>query len=349
VYGVSFYCEGLQAAMLVWSAALLIEARGGSPHPELRVAAAALLLTMVGLTKVTGMVFTPAFVLAALADRTVPARERWRTAIALAAGIALAVGLHLAWNTYRFGQPFDFGYDASETVPHMPPHLFRLADVPRGLVMSLVTPGKGLLVWAPAVLLAAASAREFWRREPAVALGVGVTLVTGLLFFAAYLFPEAGYSHGPRTLVPIVPLLLLPAMARRVEHRSRAALAACATVGFAIALLATSVSFLEDQGLGEDLGAGASLAYYERIDPPPGRAWNRYRLEYVPFIRTLSSGQWPAGDGVGHGLDYFPHHLFRARREIPGGQAIPAWLIWAIPAFWITVLAVAGGALRQET
>jgi hypothetical protein len=212
-------------------------------------------------------------------------------------------------------------------------------------VMSLITPGKGLLVWAPALMLAAASAREFWRREPAIALGIGVTGVTGLFFFAAYLFPEAGYSHGPRTLVPIVPLLLLPAIAHPIERRSRAALVACAAVGVTIALLATSVSFLEDQGIGEDLGAGAALAYYERVDPPPGRAWNRYRLAYVPFARTLSSGTWPAGDSVGHGLDYFPHHLSRARRELPGGQAIPSWLIWAMPAFWLGILAAAAAAL----
>ncbi|MGH9141293.1 MAG: hypothetical protein ACRD2I_09150, partial [Vicinamibacterales bacterium] len=348
VYGVSFYCEGWQAAMLVWAAALLIEARAGAARPALRVAGAALLLTLVGLTKVTGMVFTPAFVLAALADRTVKTRSRWQVAFALGAGIAVAVGLHLAWNAYRFGRPFDFGYDASETVPVMPPQLFRLADIPRGLVLSLITPGKGLLVWAPALLLAAASARDFWRREPACAFGLAITGATGLVFFAGYLFPEAGYSHGPRTLVPIVPLLLLPAIAWPIEQRSRTAVTACAAIGFCIALLATSVSFLEDQGLGQDLGAKAALGYYERIDPPPGRAWNRYRLTYVPFVRTLSSGTWPAGDSIGHGLDYFPHHLARARRELPGGQAIPFWLVWTMPTFWLSVLAIAATALRRQ-
>jgi len=347
VYGVSFYCEGWQAAMFIWAAVLLIDARGGSPRAPVYMTGAAVLLMLAGLTKVTGMVFTPPFVLAVLAERSVPPRVRLRAAVALAAGIAAAVAIHLTWNAYRFGLPLDFGYDASETVPHMPPQLFRLADIPRGLVMSLVTPGKGLLVWAPALLLAAASAREFWRRQPAVALGIVATLITGLLFFAAYLFPEAGYSHGPRTLVPIVPLLLLPAIARPIEQRSRAALAACAIVGFTVALLATSVSFLEDQGIGEDLGGGAALAYYERIDPPPGRAWNRYRLEYVPFVRTLRSGLWPAGDAVGHGLDYFPHHLARARREIPGGQAIPVWLIWAMPLFWTGMLIAAAAALAR--
>jgi hypothetical protein len=230
----------------------------------------------------------------------------------------------------------------------MPPQLFRLADVPRGLVMELLSPGKSVFLWTPALLLAAASAAEFWRREPAVAVGVAIAGLTGLLFFAAYLFPEAGYAHGPRPLVPIVPLLLLPAVARPIEARPRGALVACAAVGFAIALAATSISFLEDQGIGRDLGAGASLAYYERIDPPPGRPWNRYRLEYVPFVRTLRSGTWPSGDALGHGLDYFPHHLWRARRELRGGNAIPLWLVWLPPVVWWAVLLAAARTLRRS-
>jgi len=347
LYGVSFYCEGWQAAMLIWAAAFLVDARAGAPRAELRVVAAALLLALTGLTKVTGMIFTPAFVVAALADRSMSPRVRARVSVALALGIALAVAIHLAWNAYRFGNPFDFGYDASETIPQMPPHLFRLADVPRGLVMELASPGKSLILWAPVLLLAAGSGREFWRREPAVALGVITAGLTGLLFFAAYLFPEAGYAHGPRPLVPLVPLLLLPAVARPIGERSRGGLMACALVGGTLALVATSVSFLEDQGIGQDLGAGASLAYYERIDPPPGRPWNRYRLQYVPFVRTLGSGTWPAGDSLGHGIDYFPHHLSRARHELPGGDAIPFWLVWLPLVMWLIVLLSAGAALGR--
>lgn len=347
VYGVSFYCEGWQAALLVWAAALLIEARNGD-RPVPRVIGAALLLMLCALTKVTGIVFTPAFVIAALVDRQTSLTARWRVAIVLSLGIALAVAVHLGWNAFRFGNPLDFGYDASETIPQMPPQLFRLADVPRGLVLQLISPGKGVLVWAPVLIVSLWSAPAFARREPAIALGVAVAAAIGVVFFSAYLFPEAGYSHGPRVLVPIVPLLLLPALARPIEDQSRAVVTACAIAGFAIALTATSISFLEDQGIGSDLGAGASLAYYDRIDPPPGRPWNRYRLAYLPFVRTLTAGQWPSGDAVGHGLDYFPHHLARARREIPGGDAIPAWLIWLLPITWTAVLVSSGGALSRS-
>jgi hypothetical protein len=348
-YGTCFYSEGWQAALLIWAAALLLEARAGARRPALNVAAAALLLTVVGLTKVTSQLFTPWFVVAVMLDRSVPERARVRTAAALAFSIAMAVAIHLGWNAHRFGDAFDFGYDAAETIPRMPPQTLRLADVPRGLIVLLASPGKSLILWAPVLVLAVGSAKELWRQERGIAAALAITAVTALLFYSAYLFPEAGYSHGPRQLVPIIPLLLLPAVARPIERRSGAGLAICAVVGFTIALLATSVSFLEDQGLGADLGAGARLAYYERIDPPPGRPWNRYRIAYVPFLRTLTAGQWPAGDSLGHGLDFFPHHLARARRELPGGSVIPFWLVWAIPTAWLLVLLGAGATLTKTT
>ena len=224
VYGTSFYTEGWQAAFLIWTAALLLGARESPRHAEAKVIGAALLLTAVGITKVTSLIFAPGFVLAVLADRALDSRTRLRVAIALLVGIAAAVAIHLAWNAHRFGDPLDFGYDAAETIPQMPPQPFRLADVPRGLVVLLATPGKSLLLWAPILLIAAASVKEFWRREPAMVAALGVTLATGLVFYAAYLFPEAGYSHGPRQLVPLVPLLLLPAAAWPIESWSRSAL-----------------------------------------------------------------------------------------------------------------------------
>jgi hypothetical protein len=346
-YGTSFYSEGWQAALLIWTAALLLDARSGGRRAVLEVGAAASLLTIVILTKVTSILFAVWFLPAVMLDRVAPDRERARTAAALAAGLAIAVALHLAWNMHRFGDPFDFGYDAAETIPQMPPQTIRLADVPRGLVLLLATPGKSLFLWAPVLLLACASLSDFWRREPGIAAAIGAAAATGLGFYAAYLFPEAGYSHGPRQLVPLVPLLLLPAAAVPIGARSRAAVIACAVVGFTIALMAASISFLQDQGLGQDLGAGAQVAYYERIDPPPGRPWNRYRLAYVPFVRTLTSGQWPRGDSLGHGLDFFPHHLARARQQLRNGASIPAWLIWLLTLAWLALLTFAAIGIRR--
>jgi hypothetical protein len=346
-YGTSFYSEGWQAALLIWAAVLLLQARAGTDRRTVRVVAAALLLTLVGLTKVTTLLFTPWFLVAVILDRTAAPHDRARTMVALACGIGLAVLIHLAWNAHRFGDAFNFGYNAEETIPQMPPQTIRLADIPRGLVVLLATPGKSVILWAPVLMLAASSFREFWRRERGIAAALAGASAAALLFYAAYLFPEAGYANGPRQLVPLIPLLLLPAAARPIESRARAAVAVCAAIGVTMALLATAVSFFEDQSLGGDLASGARLGYYERIDPPPGRPWNRYRLGYVPFVGTLMSPGWLTASTIGLGPDYFPLHLLQARRMLRNGHVLPIGLIWGMPIFWAAVLTASGLRLRQ--
>ena len=297
--------EALQAAALVWAAAFLLEARRGATSPRARVMCAALLLAVAGLVKFTALVFTPAFVVAVLWERSLSARTRRDVAVALAIGIALAGAVHLGWNDYRFGSPFDFGYDWSETIPVPPARAFAITDLPRGIAVFLAAPGKALWLWAPVLLLAAASSRRFWQREPAVAAGVATAFVSGLLIYGAYLFPEGGYAHGPRNLVPILPLLLLPAAGAEAGPWSRPVLLACGAVGIVMALLAVSVSFLEDQAMGA--GPGASRGqYYEQIAPVPGRPSNRYRLGYVPFRQRHALAWVGQLEGTGPGPRLLP-------------------------------------------
>jgi hypothetical protein len=320
-YGTNLFSEAWQAAAFTWAAVCLLEKR---------IPLAATLVAVAGLTKFTSLIFAPALVAAVLVDRATPLRARVQAALVLGVGIAAAFGVHGAWNMYRFGNPLDFGYNWIETVPQLPPRVFLLSDLPRGLVVLLFSPGKSILLWAPVLWFAIRRFRESTRPVQAGAL-VGLGL--GLVFFGSYIYPEGGYSHGPRQLVPIIPLLLLPAAASR-RPLERPAVITCAVVGAVMAVLSVSVSYLQDQSLGRDL---SDANYYERITPPPGRAWNRYRLDYIPFVRAITSGEWPDGQ-VGHGVDFFPLHVARARATIPQARAIPAWLPWALPAVWIVAL-----------
>ena len=335
-YGGTLYSEGAQAAALIWAAALLLQARVDPSRAGRHVAVAAGLLAVAVLTKSTAVIFSVGFFAAAAADLEQTRASRQKTTAALLCGVGIAGLVHIVWNLYRFGGPFDFGYDWAETIPKLPARPFSLVDLPRGLVVLLVSPGKSLLLWAPALVLSLLAARRFWEAHRAAALGILVTAGVGLLTFAAYQFPEGGYAHGPRHLVPIIPLLLLPAAAANIKW-PRAALAACAVVGLTMAVLATSVSFLEDQGLGGDLRSGPRTAYYDRIDPAPGRPWNRYRLDYLPFLETLRSAEWRQATTLGQGPDFFPLHLAQLRQG-PGAQVIPIWLVYAWPIMWLILL-----------
>jgi hypothetical protein len=351
-YGTSFYTEAWQAATMIWAAALLIEARAAlstgrgaaASGVEGRVVAAALLLTATGLIKATSLVFLPAFLIAVLADGSMAREPRFRVAAILAAGIGVAGITHAAWNTYRFGSMFDFGYNWTETIPALPPRAFAITDVPRGLFVLLATPGKSLFLWAPILVLSVMGAASWWRRDRAFTLGVGAAAAIGLVFYAAYLFPEGGYAHGPRHLVPIVPLVALLAAGPAASRWPPAVLTACAVVGIAVVLPATMVSFLEDQALRRDPAGRPVPGYYDVIDPAPGRPNNRYRPGYIPFVTAMSNPDWASEKApLGMGPDYFLMHLQQARRQLPDGRNIPESFDWWWPALWLAI--GAGGAV----
>jgi hypothetical protein len=346
-YASSFYSEAWQAAALVWAAAFLIEARTAA-RPRARVMAAALLLTVMGLIKVTSLVFAPAFVIAVLCERTLTASQRYQVAAALVMAIGVATAVHLGWNQYRFGSIFEFGYDWSETIPAPPPRTFLLSELPRGLIVLLATPGKSILLWAPLLVLSALSVSDIIKRERALTVGVAAAFGVGLVFYGAYLFPEGGYAHGPRHLVPIVPLVALLAAGPGSSRWPPAAFAACAVVGAAMALLSLSVSFLEDQALRVGRNGLPIANYYEVIEPARGRPSNRYRWDYIPFRTAMGTPGWMGETPLGQGPDFFPLHLKQARRQLPDGQSIPASVIVWWPLMWAALAAGAALFLRQS-
>ena len=334
-YGTSFYSEGWQAATIIWAAVFVIEGR---------ITIAAMLLAITGLIKATSLIFLPAFLVWALAETSRSRERRIRNAVILAAGIGAAVMVHLGWNLYRFGSPFEVGYDWTETIPLLPPRAFLIADIPRGLLVLTATPGKSLFLWAPMLVLSVLGAAAWWRRDRALTLGVVAAVATGLVMFAAYLWPEGGYAHGPRHLVPVVPLFALLAAGPDASRWSRAALIACAVAGFAIAAPSVAVSFLEDQGLRRGPDGLPIPGYYEVIQPAPGRPSNRYRPGYIPFVTAMSNPEWTSGKApLGTGPDLFVLHLQQARRQLPDGRNIPASFSW----WWLALWAVVGtlGAL----
>jgi hypothetical protein len=338
-YGTTLYSEAWLAAAFAWAAVLIIDARRDESNARPRLAGAAALLAVAGLAKPTALVIAPGFVVAALLDPRVARASRWRAAIMLSIGAGIGALVQIWWNVVRFDHPLDFGYNLGGMVPLPPARAFTLEDIPRGLFVQLLTPGKSLFVWAPSALLSLLALGACWSRERGLVAGLITATVSALVFYAAFLFPEGGYAHGPRHLVPLVPLLMLPIAVPGVTIHRRA-LVACAIAGLLVSALAVGISFLEDQApLQAD--PRATGPYYERIEPPPGRPWLRYRIDYVPFKTALTSGHWlDANRPAGNGPDFFALHLARARASMPGGAAIPAWLPWAVSLPWALMLVI---------
>ncbi|HEX8029046.1 MAG TPA: hypothetical protein VF491_11320 [Vicinamibacterales bacterium] len=229
-----------------------------------------------------------------------------------------------------------------------PARAFAIIDIPRGLIVQLFAPGKSLFVWAPVLVLSLLNARKLWQRERTFMVGATAALGLGLVVYGAYLFPEGGYAHGPRHLVPIVPLLVLVAAGPDATEWSRNALMTCALVGVFMALMASRVSYLEDQALRRDAMGRPVPGYYEIIDPAQGRPNNRYRLEYLPFVTAMRSPDWSRSPALGQGPDHFYRHLSQARSQLPDGQSIPAALPLVWPVIWGVILFAAVTDLARQ-
>jgi hypothetical protein len=79
-----------------------------------------------------------------------------------------------------------------------------------GLYGLLLSPGAGLLVFAPVLVLAFAGFPAFLRRWRAEACLIVALLVGRFLFFAAWWDWPGGATWGPRYVIPLIPLMLVP-------------------------------------------------------------------------------------------------------------------------------------------
>ncbi len=248
VYAAQWFSEPLTAcALLAAVYALLRDRRTPSPWWPILAGAA---LAIAVCTRLDALLFVPplfVYLLLPREDRTARAFS-----FALPLGIAL-VGL-ASYNADRFGSPFESGYGIANAVDAFanrdahPPHtLFSLAQ---GLYGLLLSPGKGLLEYAPPVLLAPLGVALLWaRRRAETALLLALFLICLVAHANVLIRWLGGWSWGPRFLVPVLPIALLllapllgPAMTwTRRTRRVWAALGALTVLGLAVQVPALAV------------------------------------------------------------------------------------------------------------
>jgi hypothetical protein len=135
--------------------------------------------------------------------------ESWpdRRAIAgrgLLAGlpVVVAVVVTLFYNDARFGNPFDTGYLRDDTVA--------TGSLWDGLTGLLVSPGRSLFLYSPVLIGGVAGLVGLARSDRRTAALLGGQSLVLVLFYASLTHWDADRSYGPRYLLPVVPLLLLP-------------------------------------------------------------------------------------------------------------------------------------------
>ena len=191
-------------------------------------------------------VFAVAFLLAPLSNT-----RRVQQVLLLGAITTLFLGATLGLNYLHFHDVFQFGY--AEQVEggkiltdfSTPLHI--------GLYGLFLSPGKSLLLFAPPLLLALAGLPLLWHQNRPLAAICGGCVMAYSLFLARHTQWEAGYSWGPRYLLPVVPLLLVGmAPFLRNVHRKwpQKALVVLCVLGLLVNLPAVLTSFFEIQSAG---------------------------------------------------------------------------------------------------
>jgi len=313
-YADSLYAEPLAALLILLAAErTLAFARSGT---NARLLSAALAAGALAVVKLVTVALWPGFVLAwcyLLWQRGLAGRKRAAFAIAaaLAAGLILAAG----YNVYRFGSPLKTGYQ-----PHAlgEPRTFS-GEIPNGLRILLLSPGKSLFLYAPAVLAALPLlAGPLRRKLPWLAALIAAQGLTFLLVIAKWSRPEGGYCFGPRLLLPVIPLLFAPlALAWEHGRLARWGAAALGILGFAINLAGAVTPFpLIAEGSPVPYYADSANGYDPAFNPAGAiRAWasatnvtrHLFRCANEPGARVPLTGyllpRWPFE------LDWLPLHL----------------------------------------
>ena len=124
------------------------------------------------------------------------------TIAAVVLGVLLAL---VGWyNWVRFASPFETGYGGREV------GAVQQGNWREALPGLLISPGKGLFLFSPIVILGLLSFAPFVRRVPRLALLVAALAVEHIAFYARVPQWDGGTCWGPRYLDFIVPLLVLP-------------------------------------------------------------------------------------------------------------------------------------------
>jgi hypothetical protein len=214
--------------------------------------------------------------------------------VALAAAVTLAIPLALVgfYNWVRFASPFETGYGGREV------GAVQQGNWREALPGLLISPGKGILLFSPIIILGLLSWWPFARRHPRLALLAAALSVEHVAFYARVPQWDGGTCWGPRYLDFIVPLLVLPVAAGLDWLRSQSRAVRVAVGGFAgiIIVLALTVQLLGVL-VNFDTGYNAVTTgrrYWTLANSPP--------LVHARFLNERVSAWWavhfPAGDAL---------------------------------------------------
>jgi hypothetical protein len=117
-----------------------------------------------------------------------------RAAIRLTLGAGPAVVVWAVYNHVRYGAPWRLGYQVEGAGFFTP--------FGTGFIGLTISPGRGLIWYAPIVAVALLGMRWAWRRDALVVVTAASLVVARVLLYSRWWAWEGGVCWGPRFLVP---------------------------------------------------------------------------------------------------------------------------------------------------
>lgn len=206
---------------------------------------------------------------------------RWRRrrlvtqVVAAGLPVAVALAIQAGLNYARFGSVAEMGYGDEPATGFTTPLL-------EGVGYLLLSPGKGLLFFAPPVVAGAVGLIWLGRRHPLEAAAAASIFLAELLYFGRWWAWHGDWSWGPRYLVVTVPFLMLgwgavgtawslmPVALRGIN-------ALLVAAGFGIAVLGVVVDYGAYYSVvGDQLARGIDVRHARHVpafSPILGHAW----------------------------------------------------------------------------
>jgi hypothetical protein len=194
--------------------------------------------------------------------------------------LALAAAGHLVYDWARFGDPFETGYGAQATLVAYTTPLWV------GLYGLLLSSGKGVLWFAPALWAAPSGWLAMWRRRPGArraAFAALAAVVAALGVYGTFQHWAGDGSFGPRYLVPLLPLAFLPVAFAldRATRWGRRAILALGALGLLVQIAGVSIHF------GAQMREAGDYPYTRALDDPRFMSDSHFNPAFSPVL-----GHW---------------------------------------------------------
>lgn len=273
-YGRVLFAEAALACALAWAVALLWDGESrGRTRSEQAIRELPLRVVIAGMAFGAGIavraafaIYAPALVWLIWRTTNTPTQRVWPRLVAFGAGCAPGIALVLWHNALRFGDPFVSGYAGEGFTT--PPW--------KGIAGLLVSPGRGALITAPSLVLNVLLWRRLHRRAPALAGLLVLAWGAALPFYGAWWAWDGGWCWGPRLVVPLIPLSMLPLLVFPDGRAWRLALGGLILLGVALNAPAVLVDLVPHYAA----VAGETAADVDRVnwtlrDALPVAVWAR--------------------------------------------------------------------------